>query len=92
MRLTLNDMVRAKITPYGKELIKQHIDEFNRELAQRYAPQPALFQYPHPDYDKDDCITNQVWTILAFFDKWPGTIGSDLPLEWIETLPEPGNH
>jgi hypothetical protein len=86
MKISLNDKVRAKITPHGKTLILESVHDFNTFLKNRYAPEKPPYTHDLPQYDADDVIEIQLWLLLRYFEGSHYSIGKECPFEWIESI------
>jgi hypothetical protein len=86
MKISLNDKVRAKITPHGKQNIQEYVDEFNTIMKNRYAPENPPYTSGLPQYGADDVIEIQLWELLRYFEGSHYFIGKECPFEWIESI------
>lgn len=80
MRLTLNDIVRVRLTDYGRKILRENHEELKASL-------PKLAYHP-PKEDADGCSKWQLWCLIKEFGPhmhW----GGELPFEIEIDLPEP---
>lgn len=60
MRLNINDNVRVKLTPYGRQMHRANYDAMPTATRERY-------KYSPPDEDESGWSTWQLWDLMREF-------------------------
>ena len=84
-RIAINDYVRVKLTPHGRRVLVRHVDGFNDNLRAKYPN--ATYRLSVPQTDANDCMRDQLWVIMSYFEGVGCYAGAAPCFEWIEAAP-----